>query len=344
LEAVDLSSPEKIRLQYRLDGVDTGWIDASASRTAVYTNIPSGSHTFHMRATSRDGVWDRNGISYNVTQLPYFYQRTWFLFICLAALALLGGLVSQWRVSQARARVQLQMEERLSERARIARELHDTLLQSFQGLILNFQRARNLLPGRTEEAMVSLDAALERAENAIIEGRDAIHDIRTSTPPDADLAEVVSALGEELASEQGSSGLPTFSVVVEGIARAISPGVSGEIYRITREALRNAYVHAHARNIEAEIIYDEKLLRVRIRDDGIGINEGIGDSGRVGHYGLQGMRERATRIGAQLNIWSQQGAGTEIELQVPDAIAYTAPGQCSVAAARNASRANANKS
>ena len=121
--------------------------------------------------------------------------------------------------------------------------------------------------------------------------------------------------------------------------------VSKEIYRITREALRNAYYHARARNIEAEIRYEEKLLTLRIRDDGIGIDEHhLGDSCHAGHFGLQGMRERATRIGAQLDIWSQKSSGTEIELRVPGTIAYNRRDHGNIATTRNANRANAVKS
>jgi signal transduction histidine kinase/ligand-binding sensor domain-containing protein len=327
LGAVDIASPEKIRLQYRLDGVDPVWLDANASRTAVYTNIPIGSHAFRVRASDSNGVWDPNGIVYSITQRPYFYQTTWFVLLCLAALGFLAWAGSQWRVRHAHAHAHIQMEERLSERARIARELHDTLLQRFQGLILNFQRARNLLPQQPDRAIESLDVALDRAERAIMEGRDAIHDMRASAPVDGDFAKEISLLGKELASEKEHSGSPTFRVVVEGSPKAIDPVVRDEIYRIAREALRNAYGHAHARTIEAEIRYEEKLLRVRIRDDGIGINEThLGEKGRAGHYGLQGMRERAVNIGAQLDVWSQDGAGTEIELRVPDRIAYKANG------------------
>lgn len=325
LQAVDLASPEKIRLEYRLDGVDTLWLDANASRIAVYTNIPIGSHSFHVRATDGNGVWDRNGIVYHVTQRPHFYQTIWFLFLCVVALAFLAWSAFQWRMRQMQAQAHIQMEERLSERARIARELHDTLLQSFQGLILNFQRARNLLPARPDQAIESLDTALDRAEHAIMEGRDAIHDMRASAPADSDLAGEITALGKELASEDGHSGSPSFRVVVEGSPKAIRPVVRDEIYRIAREALRNAFGHAHARTVEAEIRYEERLLRVRVRDDGIGIKQThLGEAGRTGHYGLKGMRERAKQIGAQLEVWSEHEAGTEIELQVPDTVAYNA--------------------
>jgi signal transduction histidine kinase/ligand-binding sensor domain-containing protein len=327
LEAVDLSSPGKTRLQYRFDGVDPIWLDASISRTAVYTNIPSGSHTFHVRATDSQGVWDRNGIEFQIIQRPYFYRTTWFTVLCVVALGLLAWAASQWRVRQAQARSHLQMEERLSERSRIARELHDTLLQSFQGLILSFQRVRNLLPGRPDQAAELLDTALDKAERAIMEGRDAIHDIRAVSDSDSEFVGEISKLGKELAADGNDPGTAIFRVVVEGNPNAINPLVKDEIYRIVREAMRNAYSHAQARTVEAEVRFEDKLLRVRVRDDGIGIDEKhLGEAGRSGHYGLRGMRERAMQIGGQLDVWTQPGAGTEIELKIPDWVAYKVDG------------------
>jgi signal transduction histidine kinase/ligand-binding sensor domain-containing protein len=323
VEAVDLSSPEKVRLQYRLDGVDPIWLDANQTRTAVYTNIPTGSHAFHVRAIDSKGVWDRTGIVFHITQRPYFYQTAWFTVLCAIALGLLGWAASQWRVRQAQSRAHFQMEERLSERSRIARELHDTLLQSFQGLILSFQRVRNLLPGRPDQAAELLDRALDRAEQAVMEGRDAIHDIRTLSRADGEFVEEISALGKELASDWKGPDTAAFRVVVEGNPKAINPLVKDEIYRIVQEALRNAHSHAQARTIEAEIRFEDQLLRVRVRDDGAGIDEKhLGEAGRSGHYGLRGMRERARQIGGKLDVWTQQGAGTEVELKIPDRVAY----------------------
>jgi signal transduction histidine kinase len=210
------------------------------------------------------------------------------------------------------------MEERVGERTRIARELHDTLLQSFQGLMLRLQVVEDLLPdGKAKE---QLEQTLERADQAIAEGREAVHDLRSSATTTNDLAQAVRALGNELAGESGAS----FRLVVEGAVRELHPIVRDEIYRITREALRNAFSHARARQIEAEITYGERLLRVRIRDDGQGIAPAILEEGRPGHYGLPGMRERASQIGAKLSIWSGVRSGTEIELSIAGSIAYGA--------------------
>ena len=323
LEAVDLASPEKVRLQYRMDSVDAGWLDADATRTAIYTNIPVGTHAFHVRASGSDGVWDRVGIFYNITQRPYFYQMTWFRLISVCVLVFLLFAVYLVRVRQIIRQTLIRHEERLVERERIARELHDTLLQSFQGLTLHFQRARNLLPERAAEAIQTLDRALDGAERAIVEGRDAIHDLRSPAPATQGLAEEITSLGEGLVARDGDKDPVQFRVVIEGSAQTLHPNVHIEIVRIAREGLRNAFGHSQARRIETEIAYSNNLFRLRIRDDGKGIDPGVRNRAeRVGHWGLAGMRERAERLGGALEVWSEPGAGTEVELRIPATIVY----------------------
>jgi signal transduction histidine kinase len=219
------------------------------------------------------------------------------------------------------AQLTLRFEERLSERTRIARELHDTLLQSFQALMLHFQTVNDLLPpGAAKEAF---EKVLDRADKAIVEGRDAIQNLRSSTTSTNELAEALTALGEELAgTRDGGRGSTTFRVSIEGMPRDLHPILRDDIYRIAREALRNAFRHAQANRIEAEITYGGRVLRLRIRDDGKGIDSKLLDTGRDGHWGLPGMRERAHEIGAQIDIWSEVGAGTEVELSIPGSIAY----------------------
>ena len=233
------------------------------------------------------------------------------------------------------AQLTLRFEERLGERTRIARELHDTLLQSFQALMLHFQAVDDLLPpGKAKEA---LEKVLDRADQAIIESRDAIQNLRSSTSVTNELAQAMTALGEELAGIGDSArDSALFRVTVEGIARELHPILRDDIYRIAREALRNAFRHAQARKIEADITYGERFLRLRIRDDGKGIDPKLLDTGRDGHWGLPGMRERAEQIGAQLDMWSEGGAGTEVELRIPASIAYgTSPGRGSFRLFRN---------
>jgi signal transduction histidine kinase len=238
-----------------------------------------------------------------------------FLFLLLA--------LYFYRLRQIARQFDMRLEERVGERTRIARNLHDTLLQSFQGLMFRFQAARNMLPRRPEEAIQALDGALVRAEQAIAESRDAIQDLRSEPVTQSDLAHSLTAMGQELAcSQDANRDSPAFSVTVEGEPQTLSPIFQDEVYRIAREVLRNAFRHARARKIEAEIRYDDRLLRLRIRDDGKGIApEVLEGGGRAGHFGLPGIRERAKQIGAQLDFWSEAGAGTEVQLTVPVSVA-----------------------
>jgi len=218
----------------------------------------------------------------------------------------------------------LRLEERLGERARIARELHDTLLQDFHGLLCKFQAARNLLPGRPQNAIAALDGAIKRAEQAIAEGRRAIEDLRSERVYRESLDQLLMSMGQELAGSRGSdSNSPAFRVVVEGERRNLRPALQDDLYGVGRELLRNAFRHANARHIEAEIRYYNHLFCLRVRDDGRGIDPTVlKEGGRAGHWGLPGIRERAGRIGARLDYWSEAGAGTEIELTIPAAVAY----------------------
>jgi len=225
----------------------------------------------------------------------------------------------------------LRLEARVGERTRIARELHDTLLQSFHGLLFRFQAARNMLPQRPEEAIQALDGAIARTERALAEGRDAVQDLRPDPSSPNNLEHLLTAVGQELSDTEDANRDPTFDAVtfrvtVEGERQTLSPTLQDEVYRIARELLRNAFRHARARRIEAEIRYDDRLLRLRIRDDGKGIDPRVlQEGGRAGHWGLPGIRERAKQIGARLDFWSEAGAGTEVELTMPASVAYVRP-------------------
>jgi len=203
--------------------------------------------------------------------------------------------------------------------------LQDTLLQSLHVLLLSFQRAANVLPDRPMEAKQRLEGAIDQAAQAITESRDAVQGLRSSTVVTNDLPIAIQTLGEELTSKQTRQEAALFDVAVEGKSRDLNPILRDDVYRIACEALRNAFQHAHARHIEVELHYDKQLLRLRIRDDGKGIgSQVLSNKGQSGHWGLQGMRERANRIGAELKIWSGHQTGTEIELAVPSATAYQA--------------------
>jgi len=235
---------------------------------------------------------------------------------------LLWGLY-QLRLRQLAREFNAGLEARVNERTRIARELHDSLLQGFQGLMFRLQAVREFLPGRPSEAMKALDIALERGDKVIVEGRDTISDLRQSTIGDSDIAQALTALGEELAAQSENGPAPCVRVLVEGRQRELNPVLRDEIYGIAREALRNAFRHAKAQKIEAEVTYGDSEFLLQVRDDGIGISPEVTDQGaRAGHWGLPGMRERAKSFGGKLEVWSEHGAGTEIELKVPAAVIY----------------------
>jgi signal transduction histidine kinase/ligand-binding sensor domain-containing protein len=315
--AVDLASPENVHMQYRLDGVDAAWFDADSTRTATYTDIPVGVHSFHIRASNGDGIWDHVGIVYNVTQKPFFYQTVTFqLAAFLAGVLLLVGLY-QLRLREAAARLSARLEERLSERERIARDLHDTLLQGFQGLILRFHNAMLEIPER-EPARQMMETALDRADEVMAEGRDRVVSLHPSFDRFGDLAQALARAAVEVAD--GSE--VKISVTTEGQVQTLDPVALDEIYCLGREAMVNAFRHAQGQSIEVEVDYASWELRLRVRDDGRGIDPKILETGRPGHIGLASMRERAERVGGQLDIISGPGAGTEIELRVPAANAY----------------------
>ena len=318
--ALSLAIPERVRFRYKLEGSDTKWQDAGTRRQAFYTNLSPGDYKFRVIASNNDGIWNETGASWALSIAPTFYETRWF-----KALMALTGIGLIWilyrlRLRQMTARADLRFAERLEERTRIARELHDTMLQSFQSSLLRMQAARNDFSRRPDHALEKLDGAINMAAEAITEGRNAVGDLRSSTAIRNDLAEQLKNLGGELAA----GGAATFQVVVEGPPRELTPIVRDEIYRIGAEAVRNAFRHARASRVEVDLLYSEELFQLHVRDDGAGITPEILDRGRSHRYGLAGMRERARKIGGKLKIWSEVAKGTQINLSIPASVAYRA--------------------
>jgi signal transduction histidine kinase len=229
----------------------------------------------------------------------------------------------QLRVRQLARQFNKTLDARVSERTRIARELHDTLLQSFQGLLLRFQSVLKMLPERPIEARQRLESALDQAAEAITEGRDAVQGLRSSVLETNDLAKGIIAIGEELTNSASTVDPPAIEVEVEGRPHDLNPLVRDEACRIAGEALRNAFRHARARRIAVEIRYGEGQFRLLVRDDGKGLDEAaVGRAAGAGHFGLSGMRERAEIVGGRLEVRSRIDSGTEVELSIPGSIAY----------------------
>jgi signal transduction histidine kinase/ligand-binding sensor domain-containing protein len=322
--ALSLVVPEKVLFRYKLEGFDRDWQDVGNRRQAFYTNLTPRTYRFRVIACNNSGVWNETGDSLEFSIAPAYYQTTWFKMLCAAAFLALLWALYLLRLQQLRHQFTIGLEARVNERTRIARELHDTLLQSLHGVMFQFQAARNLLPRSPEQAMTALDGAILETEQAIAESRDAIQDLRTDPASHADLAELLTATGQELAeARKADHRSPVFRLIVEGDRRTLSADIQDEVYRIAHEILRNAFQHAQADRIEAEIRYDDQELRLRLRDDGIGVDPKVLEQGgRPGHWGLRGIHERAKEIGAELDFWSEAGVGTEVQLTIPAGVAY----------------------
>ena len=323
--ALSYVDPQRNQYQYMLEPLDRSWNRVDAThRMATFTALPAGEYTLRVRGSNNRGVWNEQGVALRLQILPPWWGTWWFRGVCAVVFVAMLWAAYQYRIRELQWEFEMRLAGRVEERTRIARELHDTLLQSVQGLMFSFQAARNLLPGRTEEAIRTLDKAIRQGDGAIAEGRDAIQGLRADPDLESNLEQLLTATGKELArSSSAGAEPPAFQVTVEGARKPLSPLLQEEVYRIAREILRNAFHHAQASRIEAETTYDGQFFRLRIRDDGKGIDHKVLEAGaRQGHWGLPGVRERAKRIGAELKLWSEPGAGTETKLTVPARIAF----------------------
>ncbi|PZR35897.1 sensor histidine kinase [Caulobacter segnis] len=313
---LSLSTPERVRFRYRLEGVDDDWIDAGGRRQAFYANLKPGEYVFRVRAANADGVWNEDGASVALALPPTLLQSWPFQVLCVALGLALLTLVFQWRMRQLSERLHARLRERIAERERIARELHDTLLQGVQGLILTFQSAARQVPPDLP-ARGQLERALDRAEAVVVEARDRVRSLRVTAGGD-----LMTTLRDVVQSMRSAD---TTEVVTTAVGRPIDlhPLVLDEVERIVVEALFNAHRHAHASRIEVIVTFERKRLRINIRDDGVGIEPAILEvGGRDGHFGLAGMRERALKIRASLVVHSRPGEGTDVELVTPGGVAY----------------------
>jgi signal transduction histidine kinase/ligand-binding sensor domain-containing protein len=319
--ALSLSMPERMQFLYRLDGVDTAWQDGGTARSTTYTDLSPGSYRFRVRAANNDGVWSENDASLRFAVAPTLLQTLWFRLLCGTALVLaLWGLyrLRLARVAgQVRRELEARLEERVDERERIARELHDTFLQTVYGLSLKLHAVFQRLPA-DEPSKAELERSLELAEQALAEGRDRVQGLRQPSTAQQDLLAAVTAL--TAGAFAGATRLQTRET---GARRPLYAPVCEELYAIACEALINAARHAGANVARLEIDYGTELLTMTIADDGCGIAADIQAAGqRSGHFGLTGMRERAGRIGATLTLASSAQVGTCWRLALAGRLAY----------------------
>jgi len=314
-----LHMPQRVRFEYRLDGLDGHWQDAGTRRATSYTNLGPGDYVFRLRAIDQDGIPGMTEASMRLRVEPTATQTLWFKLACAAALALLAALLYRYRVRYVTRRLTERLQVRNAERERIARTLHDTFLQTVHGLVLRVDAvAAGLPPG--DRARDQLEHVLADASCALVEGREQLQELRAG---DAHVLEDVVA--ETVARLRATHGAIEVDLRIEGERRALAPAVAEDVAEIAREALRNAFVHSSALEIRVAIEYDSRTLRLRVADDGKGLDEAVRRAGaRSGHWGLVGMRERAARIGAVLAIEGGPRQGTSVTLEMPAGRAYAA--------------------
>ena len=314
--ALSYGYPERLRFNYRLEGVDSDWVDAGSRRLASYANLGPGRYRFRVIASDNQHDWSDPGATLDILIEPTFLQSWPFKLLCAILLLGLLWLAYSLRLRAVANRIQMRMAERTAERERIARELHDTLLQGIQGLMLRFQTVTDRITDPVTRR--TLDDALDSADAVVVEGRERVRDLRCA-PEAGELVHKIDAIVQAMSEESG----PQVQLSISGDQRPLHALVTSETCRIAEEAIRNGLRHSASESISVGLDYGRKQFVLRVRDAGIGIPGDILDAGsRSGHYGLIGMRERANRIGGRLAITTQEGRGTEVVLSVPKRAAY----------------------
>ena len=305
--AASLSVPVRVRFRYRLDGIDTRWQEAGKLREAFYTNMKPGSYRFQVIAANEDGLWNKQGASLTFTIASAFYQTWWFAVACMLACVGVVFVVLRLRVRRITGQLRIRLEDRHLERERIASELHDTLLQSIQALVLRFQVATERLP-REEPSRLSFEEALDLADRVIIEGRDRVAELRAPAEAVRDLADALEELGNQMAAIHGF----IFRLFLRGAPRLLHSLIAEECLSIVRTALNYAAQHTSPTQLEVTVLYRRRGLLVSVSDNGAGIDQG-------GHADTEfsSMRDRAQRLGGRLSIETFPGQGSTISLVVP---------------------------
>jgi len=314
---LSLSVPSRVRFRYKLEGFDREWSEPTPAREASYTNLDSGNYRFRVMASNSDGLWNGAESALQFEIQPVFWQTWWFLLSAVFVLGLLLLALIRLRLLQVTKQLNLRFEERLAERTRIAQELHDTLLQGVLSASMHLHVADEQLPADSP-AKPFVARVLELMSGVVEEGRNVVHGLRASRRNFPELEQAFLHTREEFPMQYQTG----FRVIVEGAPRPLRPLIRDEVYLIGHEALCNAFRHSRATDIEVELEYAASHLRVFVRDNGAGIDPQVLSSGRDGHWGLSGMKERTERIGGRLRVLSRPATGTEVELSVPSRVAF----------------------
>jgi len=319
--ALSYADPERTRYRYRLSNLEKDWNEVPSTEHFVrYSTLAPGNYTFVVQARTARGSWTEKGAELHVRILPPFWATWQFRALCFLLFLSLLWYAHHYRLEHLSRQLKLRFEERLGERTRIAQELHDTLLQGFMSASMQLHVATMVVPADSE-ARPLLKRVSGLMTQVIEEGRHAVRGLRSPSSKSLDLAQAFSQIPEELGPAV-NSGIK-FRLIIDGERRSLHPLLRDEVYRIGREALLNAFRHAHPKQIDIELKYSRKQFEVIIRDDGTGMDAAVVQNGRDGHWGLSGMRERADRIGARLNVYSRPSAGTQVEISIPGHLAFS---------------------
>jgi two-component sensor histidine kinase len=311
----DFNAPDRIRFRYKLDGWDRDWVDAGNKRQISYTGIPAGRYRFQVIVANEYGSWNPRGASIPVTVHPSFYQTTWFLSCCIALVAVLFWAILRFRTAQVTAQVHYRLQGRVEERTRIARDLHDTLLQGILGVSMQIYMAAKQLPPDSPAKPI-LDRVVGRVQGIIEEGRNTLKDLRSPSLQNNNLEQSLSSLLREAENPQEIR----LALQSEGELSSLNSRVQDETFHIAKEALTNALRHADATLVNIRIKYGPRNFTLAVTDNGRGIS---GPIVRIDHWGITGMTERAKHIGGKLRLRTHSNAGTSVELRVPARIAYS---------------------
>jgi signal transduction histidine kinase/ligand-binding sensor domain-containing protein len=308
--ALSLALPKRVLFRYKLEGYDRDWQTAGTRRQVFYTGLAPGRYRMRVTASNNDGLWSDTGASVTLTLKPAFYQTNWFFILCGMITLASGWKLYRFRVKRLAASMQSRFNARLDERARLARDLHDTLLQTIQAGKLVTDEALE----RSKD-VIGLRIALEHVSDvlglAATEGRAALNALHISSTESNDLAAAIRRIVAECCTDNRLK----VELAVEGTVRALHPVVRDEVYRIAYETIRNACTHSGATLLRIQILYAQDLT-LRVIDNGKGIDPVVLEHGKEGHYGLASMRERAGRIGAIFDLRGQESVGTKMELTV----------------------------
>ena len=304
-----LSAPQSIRFRYLLEGSDTEWVDAGTRREAFYTNLRPQTYTFKVNVSDRDGGWTDNSSTISLIVQPTFTQTTWFyILIGCAGLCAIGG--AWWLRLQA---VRNRFATILTERARVAREIHDGLLQNLGSVAVELEVVTNELAGAPQPAVETLRQLRRRVTESVREARESIEHLRSTARLNGN---IVTALNE-LATSVSVGKVQCTVASVRGTLRPCEPGIEEQLLRIAREAVGNAVRHGHATQIAIELEYQKDAVLLSVTDDGCGFDPHDPACATHGHWGIASMRERAASVGGSFTITSRPGEGTQVEAVVP---------------------------